>query len=68
MVPWDVAVANVVRVQQGELSREIAELHEDVRSTKLAQDAQVKAIKDGVKDDTTAEVLRLARYVIRCDP
>jgi len=35
------------------------ELSKEVKSIKLAQDTQIKAIKDGVKEDTKVEIAQL---------
>ena len=65
VVPRCVAVAYIAFVRQGELSQEIATLHEDVKSIKLAQDTQIKAIKDAVKEDTKSEIVQLVGYVFQ---
>lgn len=63
-----VAVVDIVAcIQQGELSQEIVALHEDVRGIKLAQDSQIQAIKDEVKENTKTEIAQLVGYVVQHD-
>ena len=65
VVPRCVAYANISCVRQRELSQEIAELDNEVKNIKLAQDNQIKAIKDGVKEDTKVEIAQLVGYVVQ---
>lgn len=59
-----VAVANIEYVKQGELLQEISELQKDIKGIKLAQDAQVRAIRDEVKDETKTQIVQLMGYVV----
>ena len=53
--------------QQGELLREISELCKEVNDTKLAQDNQIKAMRDEIAHDTKAQVVQSIGYAIpRC--
>ena len=56
-------IANIGFVQQGELSQEITELGKEVKNIKLTQDAQIKAFKNGAKEDAKVEITQLVGYV-----
>jgi len=63
MITRPVAVANIVSVQQEDLLQEIAKLHKEVKGIKVAQDTQIKAIRDEVKDNTKKQIVRSMQYV-----
>jgi len=67
MVTGSVVVANIVYVQQEELLQEIAELHGEVKGIKVAQDTQIRAIRDEVKDDTKKQMVQSMQYVVQRD-
>ena len=54
-----VAVANVACVGQGEVLKEISRLQNDVNGIKLAQDKQVKGLKNHVQNNLKVEIARL---------
>ena len=61
------AVANIACVKQEELSQDIAELQDEVKGIKLTQDAQIRAIKDEVGNNTKSQIAQSIQYVLRHD-
>lgn len=60
-------IADIAYVQQGELFKDITELRKEVNGVKLAQDAQVKAFKDEVKQGAKVEIAQLVGYAVQHD-
>lgn len=58
-----VAAADLVRVRQKVLLRDISKLGEEVNKIKLVQASQVKAIKDDIKKNTKGQILESIAYV-----
>ena len=53
------AVANVACVGQGEVLKEISRLQKDINGIKLAQDKQIKGLKNHVQNDLKIEIAKL---------
>ena len=58
-----VAAADLVRVRQKVLLRDISKLGGEVNKIKLVQASQVKAIKDDIKKNTKGQILESMAYV-----
>ena len=56
-----VAAANVELIRQGDLLQDISILQDEIRGTKLAQDAQIKKINDEVKNDVKKEIAKILK-------
>ena len=56
--PRCVVVTDIACIQQGELLKNIAKLQKGVEGIRLAQDKQIKAIRDEIKHDTKTEIAR----------
>lgn len=57
------AAVDIERFEQGELLREIAELHKDVQGIKCAHDTQLQELRDDMKDKMETEIVELTRYI-----
>lgn len=58
------AATNIARVQREGLLLEIARLEKGIKGVKLAQDKQIKGIKDELKHDTKMRIVQSVEYVI----
>lgn len=56
-----VAAANVKHIRQGDLLQDISILQDEIRGTKLAQDAQIKKINDEVKNEVKTEIAKMLK-------
>ena len=54
-----VAAADVACARQEELAQEISKLRNDIEEIQLAQGAQIKEIRDQVKDDLKTEITEM---------
>ena len=64
VITGSVAVANITSIRQEELLQDISELQEEVGGLKLEQDAQIRAIRNEVKDETKNQIFQPMRYVL----
>ena len=55
------AAANVKHIRQGDLLQDISILQDEIRGTKLAQDAQIKKINDEVKNEVKTEIAKMLK-------
>jgi len=67
MITRYVAVVNIACVQQEGLFQEISDLQKELKETKAAQDTQIRAIRDEVKNDTKTQIVQSMQYVVRYD-
>lgn len=64
MITRSVAIADTAFIRQSDLLQDVSRLQDEITAVRLAQDTEIKEIKDKVKVDLKEDIAKMLRYVM----